>query len=60
MYPEGASTQYLATWVKGNSNYSIGFGPVYENWVLGPLGVETRVRILSLKVLWLRDQDLGG
>ena len=30
MDPKGPCTQYLGTWVLGNSNYSIGFGQVYD------------------------------
>ena len=33
------NTQYLGTWVLGNSNYSTGFGQVYDYWVLGRLGL---------------------
>ena len=36
-YPKGPSTQYLGAWDLGNSNYSAGFGEVYDYWVLGPL-----------------------
>ena len=28
--PKGPSTQYSGTWVSGNSNYSTGFGEVYD------------------------------
>ena len=28
--PKGPSTQYLGTWGLGNSNYSTGFGQVYD------------------------------
>ena len=34
-YPKGPSTQYLGTWDLGNSNYSTGFGEVYDCQVLG-------------------------
>ena len=37
-HPEGPCTQLLGTWIWGNSNYSAGFGQVYNYWVLGPLG----------------------
>ena len=40
--PEGPCTQLLGTWVWGNSNYSTGFGQVYNYWVLGPLGFHTK------------------
>ena len=39
IYPTGPSTQYLGTWDWGNSNFSTGFGEVYDYWVLGPLGI---------------------
>ena len=35
---KGPSTQYLGTWDLGNSNFSAGFGEVYNYQVLGPLG----------------------
>ena len=37
---DGPSSQYLGTWDLGNfnSNYSTGFGEVYDYWVLGPVG----------------------
>ena len=35
---DGPSSQYLGTWDLGNSNYSTGFGEVYNYWVLGPVG----------------------
>ena len=38
-YPKGPSTQYLGTWGLGNSNFSTGFGEVYDYEVLGPLGL---------------------
>ena len=45
--PKGPSTQYLGTWGLGNSNYSTGFGEVYDYEVLGPLG--SGLRCLGFK-----------
>ena len=36
--PKGPCTQYLGTLDLGHSNFSTGFGQVYDYWVLGPLG----------------------
>ena len=37
-WTHGACTQQLGTWALGSSNYSFGFGKVYDQ-VLGPLGL---------------------
>ena len=39
---KGPGTQLLGTWEFGNSNFSAGFGEVYDYWVLGPLGEYNR------------------
>ena len=39
IYQTGPSTQPLDTWALGISNYTTGFGSVYDSWVLGRLGL---------------------
>ena len=53
--PTGPCTRKLGPWVWGHSNYSTGFGQVYDHWVLGPLGM--LVEVLCCFVLKGRHFD---